>query len=246
MKLLIANPTYNAPGAASLLAQISLVKRHPDWEFHHFEIGTSLLATTFNLLWCHMLNLRESVGLTHFLMIHADVRPRGEEWFDTLLFEMEKNQGDVISAIIPIKDSRGVTSTAIDTDPWCPVRLTLKQVHEQLPESWTTPGLLVNTGLLLVDVSKPWVEQICFTINDKIEKDKEGIWRAYAQPEDWNFSRQCRALGARVIATRAVTVEHFGIHKWQSGEVWGDNIDRQNLPPQFRIETAQVKEEEVA
>lgn len=238
MKLLVANPGYGQPGAVSLVAQLALWRAHPEWTIYHFELSTSLLATTFNFCWCHALNLREKEGLTHFLMIHSDVRPiDNDDWFDTLLGEMEKNQGEVISAIIPIKDERGLTSTAIDTHPWRPVRISMKQAIEQLPESWTTPGLLFNTGLMLVDMRRDWVEKICFTVRDKIEKDpKTGLWQAYAQPEDWDFSRQCRALGVRCIVTRAVKVQHFGNKRFNNYEPWGDEKDTDNLS--FAIQTA--------
>lgn len=227
MKILIANPGYT-PGYVSAFAQAKAIQRHPEWEVHFYELSASLLTWNFNSAWATALNLKESHGLTHFLLIHADVRPKGEDWLDVMLAEMERMQADVMSAIIPIKDQRGLTSTALDTDPWRPLRLTQRQVLTEFPETWTADELLFNTGLLLVDLRKPWVEQVCFTMRDQIVRDDDGQWRAYVQPEDWHFSRQCRALGVRAYVTRKVVVEHFGTGCWSSGQVWGEPVDQVN------------------
>jgi hypothetical protein len=225
VKLLIAHPTYGSSGSVSMMAQLLLNQRHPDWNISHLEIGASCLAWCFNQAWCMALNLRAIGEITHFLLIHSDVRPRDATWFDTLLGEMVEHRADVMSAIIPIKNEEGLTSTALDTDPWQPMRLTQKQIHKY-PRTWSAPELLFNTGLLLIDMSGDWVEKAFFTINDKIERDeKTGLWKAYVQPEDWNFSRQCRALGVRAFVTRAVTVDHYGTSHWPSDRIWGKDAD---------------------
>lgn len=34
-------------------------------------------------------------------------------------------------------------------------------------------------------------------------------------PEDWNFSRQCHALGVKVAATQKLTLIHYGRMGWE-------------------------------
>src|SRR5215510_3761413 len=96
IKLLIANPshdctTYNLQPQLSAATQ---VRQHR--EVHHAEIAGSIVTSNFNYLWCEGLNLRKE-GLTHFLLWHADVRPRETYWLDTLIEEMERTQVDVLS-----------------------------------------------------------------------------------------------------------------------------------------------------
>src|SRR6266545_2294887 len=167
MKILIANPSYS-PGFVSGIAQLVATRKHPDWELHFFEPVASLLTLNFNCAWTEALNLRASHGLTHFLLVHADVRPRDENWLDTMIAEMNDCQADILSVIIPIKGEEGLTSTAIDSDEWCPARITMNQVRSELPDTWTADNLLFNTGLMLVDFRKSWVEKVCFRIRDKI------------------------------------------------------------------------------
>lgn len=159
------------------------------------ENSCSLLARGFNELWTAALNLVPRP--THFCLIHADVLPE-RPFFDRFLVEQAAVGADVLSVVIPIKNGDGVTSTALETkDPWRPNRLSLTEVFAR-PETWTESGLLVNTGLLLVDFSKPWVESICFTIRDRIERTSAGRFVPLVEPEDWSFSRQARALGATI------------------------------------------------
>ncbi len=224
-RIFLACPSYTA-GTVNQKAQILAMTKHPGWVWQHMEMCSSLLTWSFNSCWAQALNLRERGGITHFLMLHADVNPRGgAEWVDQLLAEMEASQAQVLSGIIPIKSARGLTSTALETDNrWRPRRLTMAEVHAR-PVTWTDPALLFNTGLLLVDFSDPWVERVCFTMRDLIEKEPDGIWRASVEPEDWHFSRQCRALGVRVAVTRRVAVDHCGFGYWSSDQVWGQATD---------------------
>ncbi len=226
MNLLIANPSYNA-SVQNLRAQLAAYAASPGRTIHSFELASSLLTWCFNSAWATALNLKEQEGLTHFLLWHADIRPRGDDWLDRFVAEMEATEADVLSAIVPIKDQRGLTSTAADTDPWRPIRITQRQAHD-LPETWTAPWLLFNTGLMLVDFRKPWVYDVCFTMNDRIVRDERGMWTAMVEPEDWHFSRQCRQLGVRALVTRKIVVDHFGTGCWGSDKVWGEEVDQQN------------------
>lgn len=214
---------------------------------------TSLLAGGCNNLWCDALNNRSYAQLKWFAMLHADVVPE-DFWLDSLIGIAETNDADVVSAVVPIKDSQGVTSTAIGTrDPfrrYC--RLTMQQVnHPKMPRTFSidtlkslandpdfsalapafspdfndTPYLLVNTGCFVCRLDRPWSTQVFFTIRDRIEQALGGAYVAAQEPEDWFFSRAVAAAGGRVLATSQVKVEHVGSVGYKSNTVWGNPID---------------------
>ena len=96
---------------------------------------TSLLASACNNLWCDALNKRMQDNLKWFVLVHADVVP--EPMFaDKLIAIAEKHDADLVSAVIPIKDENGLTSTAISGPDHFTrfTRLTTKQVnHPHFP-----------------------------------------------------------------------------------------------------------------
>lgn len=202
----------------------------------------SLLAANFNFLLTSALNLRAD-GFTHFCLLHNDVVPQGETWLADLLEEMERAEASAIAAVIPIKDDRGLTSTAMDysglpdVSPFAARRLTMTEIA-RMPETFDAdeaeaylpdfpcnqidPVLLINTGLLLIDIRQPWVEQVCFTVDDVIRRNPvTGAYEAFTDPEDWNFSRQMQRLGVRYVATRRVRVEHVGRCGYPNANAWG-------------------------
>lgn len=225
-------PAYQ-PGnvAASALMQAMQSTRLAGFAYNE-QVG-SILTASFNALWCWALNARkvQPQPMTHFLMLHADIRPMvnpGSNWFTTLLEEMEAIHAEVISQIVPIKDGRGLTSTAFDTNQWAPMRLSLTQAMA-FPKTWTCEGLLWNTGMMLVDLRKDWVENIHFEMSDGIRKNEEtGEFYPIIEPEDWNFSRKCRRLGVLGAVTRAVELDHHGTNAWSSTRVWGEALDPNN------------------
>lgn len=244
INILIAAPS----ASSSILNLTSHLQAHasaPNRTLQLFEISSSLVTWNFNVCWTAALNLKEKLSqtdnpLTHFLLIHDDVKPTDANWLDTLLSEMLSSRADVLSVIIPIKDSRGLTSTAMDTDPWRPLRITTKQA-QSLPLTWTSPKLLVNTGLMLVDFRGSWQENVCFHMNDQIVRDSNNLWTAMVEPEDWNFSRQCHSLGLSLYATRAVRVLHFGKSYWSNDASWGEELDQDNGPLVFtKLESGEL------
>jgi len=197
-----------------------------------FEESRSLLANVFNRCWVEALNRRKSAfPVTHFLMLHADIIPIATDWFEQLWREFNDNKCKVLSVAVPIKTEAGLTSTALESgNLWRPRRLTVTEILDR-PVTWTAPDLLVNTGLMLVDLrewrdwrDEPWVEKICFTINDEIHEEN-GTWVAEVEPEDWNFSRQCRALGVPLHVTRRVGVAHVGNKAFHNDVKWGVRTD---------------------
>ena len=188
-------------------------------------LGMSLLTRLFNTLLGEALNLRKK-GITHFLLHHADIGILDPGWLDKMLLLMEQNGADVLSAVVPIKNHEGVTSTALDrTDPvfegWHVRRYTLAEIHALPEKTWTHPDLLLNTGVMLIDLRKPWVENIWFRFDDRIEKDLNGHFRVLNMPEDWLFSRDAKKLGAKLYATSEITLAHHGCQAWPSDQVYG-------------------------
>lgn len=176
--------------------------------------GGSLLARHFNQLWCQALNTRKSKGWTHFAMIHSDIEPE-DGWLDKLINEMDRVQADVISAVVPIKDSSGSTSTAILSEEDNDVELLNEAALSKLPCTFDEshfPGktLLVNTGLWVCDFRSEWVEHCWFEIRDSIHKFPDGTFEARGMPEDWNFSIMCKMLRRKVFATQIVGLKHYG------------------------------------
>jgi len=180
-------------------------------------------------VWAAALTFRDpaqcAVPVTHFLLWHADIVPVEEGWLAAMLAEMERVDADVLSAVVPIKNIQGMTSTARDTDQWNPLRYSTTEIHAKKELTWTEPDLLVNTGLMLVNLRNPKFEQIVFTMKDRIAKNADGVYKPYFSPEDWNFSRQCRALGIPVWATKAIRLRHMGLSGYPSDEVWGYPTD---------------------
>lgn len=199
--------------------------------------GASLLAHNFNLLWCNGLNLRKEAKLTHFAMLHADI---GIEpfWVDTLIDEMERVGADMISAIVPIKDGRGVTSTGwMDPESKRITRFTVKETHD-LPETFDAEKagkagqwLMLNTAAWVCRFDQPWAEEVHFEIRDRIQKNDDGSFKAVVLSEDWNFSAMLAAKGLKLFATRKVRVSHFGRAPFENFKPWGDwEHDRGDQP----------------
>jgi hypothetical protein len=186
--------------------------------------GSSLLALNFNMLWTTALNKRESHKITHFAMHHSDVAAEAG-WLDRLLAIMNGHHLDVISTILPIKDGKGLTSTGIYDTNGMITRKTMGEVENRdapLVFTPTPPDKLVfNTGLWVCDFTKPWVEKVCFTINDEIVRLSDGTFAATAMPEDWGFSLWCQDNGLRVGATNAVKATHYGRHGFPNQGAWG-------------------------
>lgn len=189
----------------------------------------SLLAFGFNQLWAIALSMFDKGLISHFAMLHADIDPQ-PCWVDDLLQVMEEHAADVVSVVVPIKDGKMETSTAID-DPrtmWEPLRKIGVEETHRLPETFSAadcghPGhaLLINTGCWLVKLGD-WARPphfLGFTIQDKIvirdeHQANESKYKVFVSPEDWNFSRDAHRLGLKVRATTRVQVRHWGSGAW--------------------------------
>ncbi len=192
--------------------------------------GGSLLAFVFNRLYADALNKRKELGLTHFAMIHADVEaPPG--WLDVLADEMDKVGADVVSAVLPIKDERGLTSTGCqDPETSAITRFTMTEVMA-LPETFDAaaacPGkyLMVNTGLWVMRFTEPWCEPPHFggfEIRDCVVRLESGRFQPRVLPEDWNFSGWAARRGLKVFATRKIKALHHGGKAYGNDSAWGE------------------------
>lgn len=230
MPVLVAMPRYNSLAVyESTYAHVRPC--HPGTPGRSITDGGSILEASFNQLWAECRNAYEAGTVTHFAMIHSDIgAPPG--WVDKLEAERLQCGADVIAAVVPIKDDRGLTSTAIENpaDPWTVRRLTLTECR-QLPVTFTereVPGLLLNTGLWLAKLGD-WCLDVLFETHSQIRRDPAtGKWRSKTQPEDFDFSRQLRRKGLKLAATRAVPVRHYGEKVYSSEDVWGWPTDLQN------------------
>jgi hypothetical protein len=192
----------------------------------------------FNVLWADALNLAEAGEATHFAMLHSDVTPE-PGWLDVLIAEMESLSADLVSAVVPIKDARGLTSCGIG-DPktsWKPLRrFTMHEIHE-MPETFDAAGagypgaaLLVNTACWVCNLRNPLffrhaesgLADCYFGFPSIVARNPETKqWTAYRESEDWFFSRRIHALGAKVFCTRKVALKHEGKFAFPNDEPWG-------------------------
>ena len=213
------------PGYGNQTAQAGLAfwRACADMSKVHNEYQNgSLLASNFNQLWCGCLNLAHSGRrVDYFAMLHDDVGPLAtgpdHHWLDMLIDELEANELDVLSVVVPIKDRRGMTSMALQhpTDPWLPAaRLTMHDVY-QLPETFTAADLgkplMLNTGCWVAKWNQEWAKQVHFSIEDRIVFNTAcNRYQAQTVPEDWHFSMQLNNMGLKIGATRKIAVHHRG------------------------------------
>lgn len=188
------------------------------------QASSSLLNHCFNTLWASALSFREKIGLTHFAMIHSDVSP-DRFWLNTLLDELTRLDADVVSAVIPMKDHKGLTSTGIQTDdPWETRRLTMREVMN-LPETFSAKDvggpLALNTGLWVCDFTKPWCEDLVFNSRERIVRKSDGDYESQVISEDWLMSQRLNQLGCKLYATRKVGVSHEGSIGFTNEYAWG-------------------------
>lgn len=203
------------------------------------QFGTSLLGDTFNFLRCECLNMQTSEQVpadqkpTVFAMLHGDVVPRDHWWVEILTRILYEQDADMVSAVIPLKDRRGVTSTAIPLKPdirhMIERRLTMAEVM-QLPETFSAAdvgfpdrALLVNTGCWACRTDREWWfdSELCFNITSRIIKLPGGAHVARGESEDWHWSRELHKKGCKVLATRAVSVDHYGPVPHPNDVAWG-------------------------
>ncbi len=220
------------------------LKNDGDYQPGRYITGFSLLAHAFNDAWCFALNKQEEGwNIPYFVMLHDDIEPE-DWWVNTLIEDLEKSGADMCSALVPLKDQKGATSTAIDHDHskgfdrfrW-ERRITMAEA-EKLPEVFTAADadypdrlLLANTGCWICRFDRPWRHsedpsgnlKVFFQINNRIHRHPNtGKWVADCEPEDWFFSRQLQNEGGKIAITRRVRLKHWGMIGFPNYVVWGE------------------------
>ena len=189
-------------------------------------------------LWADAHNMAARGEITHFAMLHSDINPEAG-WLDMLLEVMDERDADLVSAVCPIKDNRGLTSTGIGDacDPWVPCRRFTVRDLADMPDVFNAaeagyPGriLLHNTGCWVADLRKP----LFFETDDngeliahlqfrqRIIQDSKGEWGAQGESEDWFFSRALHMLNANTFIARKVALTHRGPNDFPNNQSWGE------------------------
>lgn len=188
---------------------------------------TSLLPRGFNKLYATALN----GDFTHFAMLHADIEVLIPYWIDRMIELMDKTKADVLSVVSPIKNMKGLTSTAVDINPhtgewdkWRVKRLTMKEVFDR-PPTWTEDGLLINTGCMLVNLQSDIADKFYFEFIDQIIFDENGNRKAVGVSEDWQFSRLVHSMGGKIFATREIPLAHIGPASFGNQMIWGTETE---------------------
>lgn len=188
------------------------------------QCSTSVLPDGFNRLLAACLDLRDQGFLTHMAMVHADIAA-APGWLDVLYREM-RDRGDVVVAtVIAVKSTEGVTSTAfgLADDPWAPALPLGLEARPNMPETFAIadacackPGavLLVNTGLMLVDLTHPFWDSFSFEFHTRIVRGDDGKRYPQHVSEDWDMSRKLHAAGVPYSATWKPEVRHEGAGVW--------------------------------
>ena len=238
-KVFVGLPSYGQVSDHALdgIIQATMADDAAVGGWHLKALRQSLLAYCFNGLVCSALNTRDEHHWTHFALHHADIGAQ-PGWLDLMVKEMAAVGADVLSAVVPIKDDRGLTSTGLrHLTNNCTRRLTMKEVLK-LPETFTRAEagakdgevLAINTGLLLFRLDQPWVTEIdddgclpwAFNIKDKIRMAANGKFVPLVWPEDWQFSSWCARRGLKVFATRKVKLSHYGESAYNNDHAWGN------------------------
>jgi hypothetical protein len=220
-KLFLGLPT-NGGSRFNLMSILAAVQTQQSFSgVTTMEVDISLLTAAFNRLLCEALDRRDKGTADWFLLLHADIVPLEHTWLDILWQARSSVDAQAISAVAPIKDQRGVTSTALETgNLFAPRRLTIREIEQQ-ETTFTDEKLLINTGMLLLSLRNDWIDKICFSIGDTILITKEGKRLVGCIPEDWDISRQIKKLGVPIYATQAVKLVHVGRFNYPNFGPWG-------------------------
>lgn len=220
-RVFIAVPTYN--GWVRMEAFRGLMLATSNSRIYHQFNKASLLANGFNRLYATAWNTRRLMPWSHWCLHHADIEAP-EFFLDVMLEEMDRVGADVLSCAVAIKDGRALSSTGTVQANGNIRRLTLKEVH-RLPETFSAADLpaigidtplVVNTGLMLVRMDRPWSKKVCFRIGDAMREDDNGDLHPIGLPEDWGFSVWANEQGLRLFCTRKLLIRHHGEWSWSN------------------------------
>jgi hypothetical protein len=232
----IALPCRPMPGTGKVKdkEKIELVRPCARGTFRVVRQQCSILTHGFNRLWARALNGRPTDDTTHWAMQHDDIVPPAC-WVDTQIDEMARTGADVMSAVVPIKDRRGLTTTGLrNVQTGENRRLTMTEIM-RLPETFGIDDLehgpddvlIVNTGLWVCRFTEPWVEPPFFpgfVQLDRLQRHEDGTFSAACLSEDWCFSEWASRVGLKVMATRTTALAHLDDagKEYRNDHVWGE------------------------
>jgi hypothetical protein len=214
----------------------------------------------YNGWWLDALNLYQHGDATlnippgrvnYAAMIHSDVSADWG-WLDVMLAELQRLDGDAISAVVPFRDSSGLTSIGIDAkngDPFAPRRFTMKEIMK-LPETFSAADtdmpdgtLLINNGLCLCRMDRPYADHPECLFDFKIRKTVlDGHRFVEQESEDWRWSRFLQSQGAKYFATRKTKLRHIGEEGYPNFQAFGADRDDLWFEKQRMKEQQNLKE----
>jgi len=256
-RIFLVNPRHGRQidyGAAQSFLRLSTDPNRDLLAGEPFSVFSSLLPRAFNLCLAMALRSFRAGVATHIAMLHADIECE-PFWLDKIYDESVAREADLLSVVIPMKDGRGLTTTAID-DPSRPGgvdrRLTMRQIVENFPLTFTAAAagfpdraLLVNTGCWIADLRRPWWHakdddgnlKCAFNIWSSISADE---LKVDADSEDWRMSRYLHSQGAKVMATRCVRAFHVGNALFGNDIPWGTEATDQKTETKTPIQNWQT------
>lgn len=213
-----------------------------------------------NVLFAEALKMHRA-GIVDYLVIHhADVEILTHRWLDIMVEEQKRTGAALLSVVCSKKTNTGHSNMAISTNCVWLGRVLMLQETWDLPgtfcitdTNWPARQLLVNTGLMLIDLARPewWTEiestdgekelKFCFRMHDRI-KVTDGELAPQFASEDWNFSRYAAEMNLPVYATTKIQVGHHGamrFNNWEAGKGPDEAMpDMEDIKPL----TAELKE----
>lgn len=236
-RVLLVQPGYGGIEPESYQAAQTCSKRKDSTRVAIMRPCASLLAHTFNIGVTHCLNERYE----YFAMLHGDVAPK-DGWLDDLLDILDAGKCDVIHAVAPIKDGRGLTSTAVAywDDQFEPVRRLTTTELKQLPNTFTIEDvrehidarakrLLPNTGCMCFRADTWFRKFPGFTINDRVATVDNSEWSIDVMPEDWNFGHWCGRNYISVGGVAELGLRHYGRWEFTNTTAYGWPVDKHYL-----------------
>jgi hypothetical protein len=197
---------------------------------HKISNKASLLPFSHNVCLAEAMNKRDEGVATHVAYLHSDIACEAG-WLNKLAAIM-RDRGDVaVSAVVCIKEPKRLrTSAAVGArgNNFAFKRFITTADRLNMPETFSTADvaeesddvLLINTGVLLMDLRWPGFDDFAFGFDDAILTNPEtGKRQAFVCPEDWRLSRALDEMGAPYSATFAVRTFHYGPSIWDSHEV---------------------------
>lgn len=252
--VLVGLPFYSGLAPESVEVRDKCLDIAKDVAATYIMRGEAFLAGNFNTLMCHARNHHLScvcgwrgstrdgkcwrcravarVEIDRFCMIHGDIRIRDPFWLNRLVAEQDKCGADLLGVVMPIKDDRDLTSTAMEHIETENVRrLTMREVCKLAPDAtFDAAGagfpdyrIMTGTSLWIIKLGLPWIHDVWFEVRDRVVQEPgDGQWISQYTPEDWLFAKRMHLLGRSVMATKCITADHFGKYMYPNDVPSGD------------------------